>query len=223
MFDLLMQQKLRKYDMLDSIEFGISLVLKALIGISIILAIIKEDLFLVFTAAFVLFFSFLPAIIEHRFKIFLPTEVDLVMTLFLFLHFFLGEIEQYYLRYWWFDIMLHISSGVLFGLVGFLIAYVFFYTRKIKASPAFIIMFTVSFSLATGVVWEIFEFAADQLFGFNMQKSGLLDTMGDLIVNLIGALIVSIFAFFYMKYARRGFIDRLLSRLLHFNAWKGKK
>jgi len=38
-----------------------------------------------------------------------------------------------------------------------------------------------------GALWEVFEFGMDQIFGMNMQKSGLVDTMGDLIVDAIGA------------------------------------
>ena len=44
-----------------------------------------------------------------------------------------------------------------------------------------------------GVIWEIFEFSLDYVIGLNMQKSGLVDTMGDLIVNSIGSLFVAIF------------------------------
>ena len=39
----------------------------------------------------------------------------------------------------------------------------------------------ICFAITIGALWEVFEFGMDQLFGLNMQKSGLLDTMGDLI------------------------------------------
>jgi hypothetical protein len=50
-----------------------------------------------------------------------------------------------------------------------------------------------------GVVWEIFEFAMDQTFGLNMQKSGLMDTMEDLIVDCIGAAVGCSVGFVYLK------------------------
>jgi len=55
------------------------------------------------------------------------------------------------------------------------------------------------FAVAIGAVWEIFEFSRDQIFGFIMQKSGLIDTMWDLIVDSAGALIASISGYFYIK------------------------
>lgn len=67
--------------------------------------------------------------------------------------------------------------------------------------------------MAVGVVWEIFEFAVDEFWGYNMQKArnleevygyfdtglGLIDTMKDFIVNTIGALIVSIIGYYYCE------------------------
>ena len=43
--------------------------------------------------------------------------------------------------------------------------------------------FLMAFGLGvvSHVLWEIFEYAMDTLFGFNMMKSGLPDTMGDFI------------------------------------------
>jgi len=42
------------------------------------------------------------------------------------------------------------------------------------------------------------------LFGFNMMKSGLPDTMGDLIVNAIGAALAAGAAVFYLSDVARG-------------------
>jgi hypothetical protein len=53
----------------------------------------------------------------------------------------------------------------------------------------------------------------DSLFGLNMQKSGLRDTMWDLIVDALGALVVSILGYLYLK----GYIklfERLDRRLI---------
>ncbi len=44
-----------------------------------------------------------------------------------------------------------------------------------------------SFAVSIGTLWEVFEFGMDILFGLSMQKSGVIDTMDDLIVDAIGA------------------------------------
>ena len=50
-----------------------------------------------------------------------------------------------------------------------------------------------------GVVWEIFEFTLDQTLGLNTQKSGLVDTMWDLIVDCLGAAVGAAAGFVYLK------------------------
>ena len=41
--------------------------------------------------------------------------------------------------------------------------------------------------LSIGALWDVFDFTMGQLFGLNMQKSGLVDTMKDLSVDTVGA------------------------------------
>ena len=59
--------------------------------------------------------------------------------------------------------------------------------------------------MTMGVFWEFFEYGADRLFGFNMQKfrmpgqDGLVDTMDDLIVDAVGTLVACIGGWIYMK------------------------
>lgn len=64
--------------------------------------------------------------------------------------------------------------------------------------------FSFCFALALGAFWEIFEFVIDGLFGFSMQKNGLIDTMWDLIVDTLGALIAAVSGYLYIRYRRRG-------------------
>lgn len=73
------------------------------------------------------------------------------------------------------------------------------------------------------MLWEILEFAADQLFGLQMQKpmlgdpSGLTDTMWDLIVDALGAALISAFGWWHMKRDRRSFIDVWTDRFVAKN------
>jgi len=93
------------------------------------------------------------------------------------------------------------------GIAGFLLVYLLNESKRVALhmTPGFISLFAFSFSVTIGTLWEIFEFAMDQLFGLNMQKamlsdsSGLTDTMWDMIVNAIGALIISFLGWRYLK------------------------
>ena len=63
----------------------------------------------------------------------------------------------------------------------------------------------------------IFEFGVDQILGFNMQKSGLVDTMWDLIVDSIGAFFASLLGFLYLKGEKRFSVAVLIERFVRDN------
>ncbi|MDZ7804638.1 hypothetical protein [Thiohalophilus sp.] len=155
-----------------------------------------------------------PAIIGRHFQITVPAEFQLLAVLFVFASLFLGEIRRYYDRIWWWDIALHTSSGLLLGLLGFLLIYVLNQNKRIELHlrPGFMALFAFLFAVTAGTLWEIFEFSMDHLAGTNMQKpmlgdnSGLTDTMWDLIVDALGALLISVFGWWYMKRGERSFI-----------------
>jgi uncharacterized membrane protein YjdF len=75
-----------------------------------------------------------------------------------------------------------------------------------------------------GTLWEIFEFTADSLFGSDMQKhmlgdqSGLTDTMWDLIVDAVGALIISVLGYGYLKTSHdESFLRRWIRKFINSN------
>jgi hypothetical protein len=78
-------------------------------------------------------------------------------------------------------------------------------------------LFSFCFALAIGALWEIYEFAMDSIFGLNMQKSGLVDTMWDLVVDAGGAFVASLIGYFYIKLDRGPLIKRILRKLLEKN------
>ena len=117
----------------------------------------------------------------------------------------------------WWDLFLHSLSGIILGLIGFSIAYMIFYYHKIDISPHFVTLFTITFAISLGALWEIIEFSLDSIFGFNMQKSGLVDTMWDLIVDMLGAAIIGAAGYLYIKKPRKGIIDRIVRKLIRLN------
>jgi len=163
-----------------------------------------------------------PVIFRDGFTSTVPLEVLLFATIFIFATLFLGEVRGYYVRYWWWDLVLHATSGVLLGLLGFLIVYLLNETRKVDLAltPGFTAVFAFSFAVAIGALWEIFEFTMDELAGTTMQKpmlgddSGKTDTMWDLIVDAIGAGAVSLVGWLYMIRARNSKTDHWLHRFV---------
>lgn len=165
---------------------------------------------------------FLPSMLEKRFRIILPSRMYLLFVVFLYAAIFLGEARDFYYRVPHWDVILHAFSGIMLGALGFSIVSLLNKSEKVAVtlSPQFVALFAFSFALSLGVLWEIYEFAADGVLGLNMQKfaledkttlvgrAALVDTMKDLIVDALAALAVSIFGFLSMK-AEKSWIARV--------------
>lgn len=158
----------------------------------------------------------------------IPVEIQIFAVAFIFATLFLGEVGNFYEKFWWWDLVLHTSSGVLLGLFGFMVLYLLNETETVSVHmrPSFLALFAFFFSVGLGAIWEIFEFSMDQLFGLTMQKpmrgdpSGLTDTMWDLIVDTLGAAIASLVGLSYMlaarKEGRRDWLQRFVARYPRF-------
>jgi uncharacterized membrane protein YjdF len=142
-------------------------------------------------------------------KIDIPLPLSIFAVAYIYAALFLGSLNNYYAKFWWWDVVLHTSSGLAFGIIGFFILYLLYKTKKIRASPKIVAMFSFTFALAVGALWEIFEFSADSIFGTKMQAGSffwasmlscnLTDTMKDLITDSIGALFSAIMSYLYLK------------------------
>lgn len=170
--------------------------------------------------AIILCITFLPLLLGQRFQVKIPHEFESLAVVFVYMSLFLGEVQGYYARFWWWDIVLHTGSGFLLGILGFLLVYVLNEKEDIELDlhPKFIAFFAFIFAMGMGSVWEIFEFSMDQLFGMNMQKSGLVDTMWDLIVYGVGALIISILGWGFLRTRERdSFLERWIDSFIDKN------
>lgn len=198
----------------QTVHRRISFSLKFILSLGALLLLLQGRYQSALEVALILLITLLPIILGNRFKVSIPHEFESLAVIFVFMALFLGEVRGYYLRFWWWDVVLHISSGLLLGILGFLLVYVLNEKKEIdlELRPTFIAVFAFMFAMGMGALWEIFEFAMDQVFGMNMQKSGIVDTMWDLIVDGLGALVISFLGWVYL---RRGNNKSFLERWIH--------
>lgn len=159
----------------------------AVIVCALVFALLSASWELAFVSAATLALAVAPIVLADYARIKVPRSFLAGVVFFVFATLFLGEVFDFYERVWWWDIALHGGSAIGFGLIGFLVIFMMFQRDRYAAPPFGIAVFAFCFAVSIGVLWELFEFAMDSLFGFNMLKSGLDDTMWDLILNMIGA------------------------------------
>jgi hypothetical protein len=188
----------------NKIVLSLHHMLRGVIAVAFTLFLINGNWSNAFMTAIIFGLMITPSILKNKYQIYIPLGFDFSIALFIYLTLFLGSVRKFYERFTWWDGLLHFQSGLLLGVIGFLLVYILNErkTDKLTLGPGFVAIFSFCFSLALANLWEIYEFIGDSLFGFAMQESGLPDTMGDLIVNAVGALIVSTVGYIWMKRSR---------------------
>jgi uncharacterized membrane protein YjdF len=160
---------------------------------------------------------FLPAIVHRRLAISVPSTMQIAYFVFLYGAIYLGEVRSFYYGFAFWDSLLHFFSGVMLGALGFFLVQLLndAERRKVTLSATFVAFFAFCFAVTCGAMWEIYEFAIDGLFGTNMQKvitdtgtvlagrDALTDTMTDLILDTVAALVVSVVGYFLLRRAER--------------------
>ena len=245
-------------------SFVVYMVLRIMVILMMILQIFNKNYENVFLCILTLLLFIVPSFIQVNLKIELPTALEITILVFIFAAEILGEIQAYYIKFPFWDTVLHTINGFLMAAIGFALADILNRSKKIsfQLSPAFLAIVAFCFSMTIGVIWEFFECGMDLFFGFDMQKDtivnsissvmldptggntptaihnitdvmvngkslglggyldiGLLDTMKDLFVNFIGAVVFSVIGYFYVKSRGQGkFAKRFIPRLKNKSA-----
>lgn len=172
-----------------------------LIGTAINDLVIKQwkNFFLCILAMAVLTAPFIIRYIANKSNIVLPKGFELVTVVFIILAQYFGEILNFYNFPWW-DLFLHGVAGCYLFIIGTCIYKNTNILRKGisgKEGVFLNIVFSFGFSIALGVLWEVFEAAGDYLFKTNMTENGLQDTAEDILIKTATTFITSILYYFH--------------------------
>ena len=219
-------------------------VLRFFVLIAIASNILSRNYESLFLCVLTLVLMLVPSFVERKLHIALPTGLEITILLFIFSAEILGEMQNYYVKFPFWDTILHTVNGFLCAAIGFSLVDILNseVNTKFKLSPFYLAVAAFCFSMTIGVMWEFFEFACDVFLNTDMQKDavvnsiasvmlnisgenkavvidgiekiavngnnlpvngyldiGLFDTMMDLFVNFLGAVVFSIIGFFYVK------------------------
>lgn len=247
----------------NKIAFTVYAILRIIvIAIMVRCAFLRQwESFFVCILTLVLFL--LPPFVEHKFKIVLPTALEITAFVFVFCAEILGELGAYYLKYPFWDTALHTTSGFIFAAFGFCLLDLLNRNKKLTLTPISLALVAFCFSMTIGVLWEFFEFSGDYFLRMDMQKDtvvtsissvvfdpngendaviingiektvmhlkdgstvsidgyldiGIIDTMKDLFVNFIGAVVFCVFGYVYItrrgKRATRSIVESFVPRV----------
>lgn len=172
--------------------------IRLLLAVEALVAALRGVWPAVFVTLAALALTILPGQVASRVGLRLPPSFLAAIALFILATLYLGEVQDFYDRFWWWDLALHFGSAMGFGILGFLLVFMLFQGDRYAAPPWALGALSFCLAMTVGVLWEVFEYAMDTLFGFNMMKSGLPDTMGDLIVDAVGAALAALAGVIYL-------------------------
>ncbi|MBS5858284.1 MAG: hypothetical protein ACLTKT_06185 [Clostridia bacterium] len=242
------KNKVKKYRKRD---LTVYIVLRLLVILTIVIQAIRGNFENVFLCILTLILFTIPSIIDKKLNIKLPNALEVIILLFIFSAEILGEIQNFYGIFKFWDTMLHTINGFLCAAIGFSMIDILNRSPRfhLKMSPLFVALVAFCFSMTIGILWEFFEYGSDVFFKTDMQKDritssiasveinesrknipikinniekevisyyengelkqrvierghldiGLKDTMKDLFVNFIGAVVFSIIGLLYIK------------------------
>lgn len=232
-------------------DITVYVVLRFLVILTMITQLLRGNYENVFMCILTLILFLIPTIIDKRLNIALPNALEIIILLFIFSAEILGEVQNFYGTFKYWDTMLHTINGFLCAAIGFSLIDILNRSEKfhLKMTPISVALVAFCFSMTVGVLWEFFEFGMDITFNTDMQKDriiqtvssvslnpegenkpvtikniknttiqyiengeekaltiadgyidiGIRDTMKDLFVNFIGAVVFSIIGFLYIK------------------------
>lgn len=169
--------------------------------------------FKIFEVVLMIIIALTPFIFERFAHIRIPKGLKAGLIAFCFSALILGDVADFYGKYIWWDLLLHGLSGILLGIAADTILNTV--CSKIKTTPTdqppagFTAVWIICFVLAIGGLWEMMEYVTDGMLGLNSQqfmesggtfddtvplpgREALKDTMEDMLMNLIGAVVLAV-------------------------------
>ena len=169
-------------------SFAVYVILRALVVLCMILQIFNRNYENVFLCALTLILFIVPSFLQVELKMELPSTLEIIILMFIFSAEILGEIQAYYIKFPYWDTILHTLNGFLMAAIGFSLVDILNRNEKVKLelSPAFMAIVAFCFSMTVGVMWEFFEFGMDTFFGFDMQKDTIIHTINSVMLDPAG-------------------------------------
>lgn len=164
---------------------AVYLALRGLVIVALVRAVLRGEYESVLLCALTLFLMILPSILSRSLEVELPSTLEIIILLFIFAAEMLGELNSFYVLVPQWDTMLHTLNGFLCAAIGFALVDLLNRNERFsfQLSPVYLALVAFCFSMTVGVLWEFFEFAADSLLSFDMQKDTVVSAIHSVVLD----------------------------------------
>lgn len=168
----------------------------------------------VFLSCLGLLLTFVPRIIEKVLRLKQDDTLRLAIHLYIVLTYGIGMIFNGYSRLYLYDKLMHTLTGAVFALGGLIAFYLLkprrAGKRKVEAGEFWqAAIFTTGIAALVAIIWETVEYVINLVLHNDPQHvltTGVTDTMMDMIVCLVGAVLFWIPMYQYYRRGRKGIL-----------------
>jgi len=156
----------------------------------------------------------IPALLNKFSKFKINPEIELVYLIFIFFGHFLGSVLDFYSNVAFYDKVIHGLSGIMTSILAIIILVK---SKCYDKNPLWVnILFIICVTLSIAAFWEFFEFTNDNIFNKDAQKvakTGVDDTMMDMIMAFIGSIIYSVIYFIETKTKKKMLVGKFVDNI----------
>jgi len=159
----------------------------------------------VVVAAFVL--STIPYLLRQYYDVQMTEVARTAIVFFTVCTLILGEIHSFYDIFPWWDIFLHLFSGVGLAVLGYTWLRQLIHQKLMQSRPIFHTIFVFSTASTVLLLWEVYEFIIDLLgWSANLMQPSLFDTMTDIVIGLAGVIVVCAYGYYVLAQQKQSLL-----------------
>jgi len=185
--------------------------LRIVLGFAAIYHLFKRNHKPAISAACAFALTYFPAVLDWFFAYRLDPAGNILYFTIIVMTVYLGNSLKCYDRFAWWDYVIHFLSGCLFVSAGIALA-----DRTVSLNRLPVLIFSFTLSITLHVIWEALEYASDCFFRSDNQRwqetspthnhqpepaiqpAGLVDTMNDTLICILGTVIACIVWWFIL-------------------------
>ena len=174
------------------------------------IALFENRRLILFTSVIALIATFIPTLMQIIFHVKWKSSFDIIVILFVYGLLFYWEIEGVYSNLQIMALIMNFASAIVLGILGLTAVYTFSRYENLKASPLMVSFFSFCFAFTAGTLLELAKLLTDTFFGFHIREVGIFGTMGNLLVNMSGSLLVSAIGYLQIRKGKSVLISTFL-------------
>lgn len=125
-----------------------------IVAVSLVISCLRQNVEHVFLCLLALLLFQLPNLLKRRLKLYIPPIIEAIIVTFIVCGLILGEVENFFLRFPYWDTILHTLNGIICSALSLSLVVLLNKQDRLffRLSPVFLMIVSIAFSVMIGVL-----------------------------------------------------------------------